>query len=241
MGIEQLREKFDQHLKQIIIAAFVLTFSVGFVAGRVSLNKEAMCSGGIELSADLAEGGKGSDDDNEGQGAKEGAVKECAIPVDVRGAVVNPGVYCLPSESSVLNDAVVLAGGVNLNSYAFKYVSQSINFAQPVKPGEKVYIPFQDDVVCEKKKAVENPSSTVASAQSGSGTQKDYNDTSYKNAACINLNSATKEELDTLAGVGASIAQKIIDARPFAKIEDIKNVSGIGDAMYEKIKEEICL
>jgi competence protein ComEA len=49
------------------------------------------------------------------------------------------------------------------------------------------------------------------------------------------------EELETLNGVGPSTAQKIIDGRPYTKIEDLLNVSGIGEATLNKFKDSICL
>jgi competence protein ComEA len=60
----------------------------------------------------------------------------------------------------------------------------------------------------------------------------------------ISINTATLQELDTLPGIGPSIAQRIIDYRsvtPFSTIEQIKEVKGIGDKMFEKIKDLICL
>lgn len=80
------------------------------------------------------------------------------------------------------------------------------------------------------------------------------NNTTYivsKNKGCINntndkinINKASCEELMTLTGIGEVIANKIIEYRshtPFKKLEDIKNVSGIGDAIYEKIKDFITI
>ena len=65
------------------------------------------------------------------------------------------------------------------------------------------------------------------------------------NNSLVNINSASLEELQTLPGVGASKAEKIISYReengPFNTIEDIKNVSGIGDALYEKFKDYITI
>ena len=60
----------------------------------------------------------------------------------------------------------------------------------------------------------------------------------------ISLNSATKEELQTLPGIGPSIAQRIIDYREsstFQTLEQIKDVKGIGEALFNKIKDKICL
>lgn len=60
----------------------------------------------------------------------------------------------------------------------------------------------------------------------------------------ISINAATKEELDALAGIGPAIAQRIVDYRkstPFQSLEELKQVKGIGDKLYDKIKDAICL
>nr|WP_300939992.1 helix-hairpin-helix domain-containing protein [uncultured Dubosiella sp.] len=63
-------------------------------------------------------------------------------------------------------------------------------------------------------------------------------------ARLVSINTATSEELQTLSGIGPAMAQRIIDyrqAQPFQTLEEIKNVKGIGEKMFEKIKEHICL
>ena len=65
-----------------------------------------------------------------------------------------------------------------------------------------------------------------------------------KGIKLISLNSATKEELQTLPGIGPSIAQRIIDYREsstFQTLEQIKDVKGIGEALFNKIQDKICL
>ena len=65
-----------------------------------------------------------------------------------------------------------------------------------------------------------------------------------KEIKLISINSATKEELQTLPGIGPSIAQRIIDYRQentFQILEQIKDVKGIGEALFNKIKDKICL
>ena len=57
----------------------------------------------------------------------------------------------------------------------------------------------------------------------------------------ISINNASQAELESLSGVGPSTAQKIINGRPYGKLEDLMNVSGIGQVTYDKLKDGICL
>jgi competence protein ComEA len=169
----------------------------------------------------------------------------CPIKVDVSGAVRNPGVYCL-KEGSVIQDAVDIAKGFN-TAYGYKYISRKINLAYELKDNQKIYFPFKEDLVCElqpfspdvEKEEVVTEENKVEEDVKGSTDTKE--DEKEEENVCINLNTATKEQLIQLTGVGESTAKKIMDARPFEKVEDILNVSGIGDATFEKIKDDICL
>lgn len=169
--------------------------------------------------------------------------ESCSIYVDVSGALKEPGVYCLPVNSLII-DAVNKAGGFT-NNIAYKYVSRKINLAQKVVNNQKIYFPFQEEMECkeisflpaveESKIAIEN--SGIISNNSESNNNQENNDTSQ----CININSATTAQLETLNGVGAATAQKIISGRPYQQIEDITNVQGIGTTLFNKIKDKICI
>ena len=124
-----------------------------------------------------------------------------------------------------------------------------INLAYPLEDGMKIYIPTKEET--EVNKNNENtPAESYVNASSGgvnskettNSTQRNTSDTSSKK---VNINTATQEELDTLPGIGPSIASKIIDYREqngkFNSIEEIKEVSGIGEAKYEKIKDSITI
>ena len=144
------------------------------------------------------------------------------IYVDVGGEVKNPSVVELPDGSRV-TDAITAAGGLTEQAYL-----TDINRAAFVSDGEKIYIPSQ---VSE----LEDDGLSVGEG-GGGGTAKSSD-------GRININTADSTQLQELTGVGPATAEKIIDYRKqngrFQSIEDIKNVSGIGDKTYEKLKDHI--
>jgi competence protein ComEA len=142
------------------------------------------------------------------------------VRVYVSGAVATPGVYTLPPRSLV-NDALKAAGGASADADLDR-----INLAQEVRDQQHIHVPHKGEP--EQNQPV--PTSPPGGAATP-GAKK------------ININTATLDELDTLPKIGPSIAQRIMDYRtkngPFKKIEDLKNVSGIGDATFETIKDLI--
>lgn len=155
------------------------------------------------------------------------------ICVDVSGAVKNAGVYCMKDGSRIV-DALKKAGGF-VNDSAYKYISMNINLSAKLQDNSKLYIPYIKDLYCESIE-FELPQKIERVIQPIEVPTEEEETTT-----CVNINSASKDGLDSLPGIGPSTAQKIIDARPFTSIEDIKNVSGIGDSTYEEIKELICV
>ena len=153
------------------------------------------------------------------------------IVVHVSGAVRNEGIVEL-KEKSRIADAIEMVGGVTEDAYM-----KDINLATILEDGMKIYIPTKEEV--EKQR--ENTNDSVSKDtnldiyNNGSNTRKKNNK--------VNINTATKEELDTLPGIGESTANKIISYREekgdFKSIEEIKEVSGIGDSKYEQIKNLI--
>lgn len=165
-----------------------------------------------------------------GSGDEESLAKEQAviseqepvpimIMVDVGGEVVNPMVVEL-EEGSRVEDAIKAAGGVTGNADLTE-----INRADFLEDGDKILIPSK-----------QQDGSSYDGGVKGNGYSV-YSDSR------ININTAGSEELQMLDGVGPATAQKIIDYREangsFKKIEDIKNVSGIGDKTFEKFKDDI--
>ena len=138
------------------------------------------------------------------------------VYVDIKGAVVKPGVYKLEDEKRVL-DAIQLAGGFQTDADQTK-----INLAARVTDEMILYIPRIGEVL---------------QSQTGLPTNSEMD------AGKININTATSLELESLPGIGAAKAASIITFReqngPFKEIEDLVNVSGIGDKSFEKLKDQI--
>ena len=139
------------------------------------------------------------------------------IVVHITGAVPRPGVYALPQGARV-QDGISAAGG-----FLAEAEKTNINLAQSLEDGEKLDVPFIEGA----SPVLATPVPEVVSSTT----------------ELVNINTASIAELDTLPGIGPTTAQKIIDYRdqngPFLNIEDIVNVSGIGPASYERLKDLI--
>ncbi len=139
--------------------------------------------------------------------------------VDISGEVKNPGVYQV-KKGTRLVDLIEKAGGLTQKANL-----DAINQASFVEDGSKIIIPSKDGSSESSGETGETSSGITATGK-------------------VNINQASQDELMTLPGVGAVIAQRIIEYRSanrFGSIEDIKNVKGIGDATYEKLKDLIAV
>lgn len=165
--------------------------------------------------------------------------------IDIKGAVVNPGVYEIEEGKKVI-DVIQLAGGFSENAD-----SSLINLAKMVS-NEMVIIVYTTEEVKkvqeeEIAKVVDNQCICPAIKNDACLIQEEETKTEeqvkteIKNK--ININIASLEELQTLTGIGESKAEAIIKYREehgtFQKIEELLEVSGIGEALYEKIKDDI--
>ena len=150
-----------------------------------------------------------------------GQVSETEIYVHVCGSVKKPGVYRLHSGART-QEAVDAAGG-----FSEKANQTAWNLAEVLQDGMQIYIPSKD----EAKEALkeEQSSGKVSSASQREDT--------------VNINTASKEELVALPGIGESRAAAIIAYREekgsFTSIEEVKNVAGIGDGIFNRIKDLI--
>ncbi len=143
------------------------------------------------------------------------SVVEQTVMIDVAGAVVNPGVYSLPLNARVF-EAIKAAGGLKKGADA-----SDVNQARILKDGEQIYI---------------YPTSQSFTSSSGSKI------TVRKNGP-IMINRASVKEFESLDGIGPVLANRIVAFRkingPFAAIEDLMKVPGIGSSTFAKFKEKL--
>ena len=156
------------------------------------------------------------------------------IIVHITGEVRNWGVIELDIGSRVI-DAVNKAGGFTENAD-----TEKINLAYELSDGIKIYIPSKNET---EENIITTPKYIVT--DSGEDIIMGEKEMEENKKVLVNINQATQTELETLPGIGPSIALKIITYREengeFLNIEDIKNVSGIGENKFKNIKELICV
>ncbi|CAH0135317.1 MULTISPECIES: helix-hairpin-helix domain-containing protein [Priestia] len=142
------------------------------------------------------------------------------VMVDIKGAVQKPGVYQLPKDARV-KDALAQAGGATKEADL-----RQLNLASKLQDEMAVYIPAAGEEI---------PPSSPVSSISSSGTSNDQ--------PLVNINTANTDELQTLNGIGPSKASAIVSYREenglFQTVEDLGQVSGIGEKSLEKIKAQI--
>lgn len=171
-------------------------------------------------------------EENTNENKIEDEIKE--IVVHITGAVKKEGIVYLKEGDRII-DAIKKAGGETKNAD----LSQ-VNLAYVLADGQKIYIPNKNERIDEF--IIEAGTGTTANlSQANTGATKNAGNNTVTSK--VNINTADEVELDSLPGIGPSIAKKIVDYRnengKFNNIEDIKNVSGIGDAKYEDIKNYI--
>ncbi len=173
--------------------------------------------------------------------------KTCKIHVDVGGALKKPGVFCL-DEGSMIIDAITKAGGFS-SDVAYRFVARKMNLSQLLVDNQKLYIPYEEEMECKlvsflpQSKEVEQIINNSTNQDMFTSDEDDSDDTSDGDSdeSCVNINTASLEQLETLSGVGPAMAQKIVAGRPYSKIEDLLNVSGVGDSTFSKFKDKICI
>lgn len=155
------------------------------------------------------------------------------VYVDIKGSVKKPGVYQV-SADSIVWDIVNLSGGFTKNAY-----TKNINLSQKVKDEMVIYVFSKNEMLKMNENVKTDTTCTTNVINYDNCITIEKNETS---TVLVNINTASKEELMNVSGIGASKADSIIAYRiktPFSKIEDIMNVSGIGESLFDKIKKYI--
>lgn len=157
------------------------------------------------------------------------------ISIYICGEVTNPGIYEAP-KGVILNDIIEDAGGFTEDASV-----NNINLVYQITCNMSVYIPsrFEIEGGFTGGDIIRQDGVYVWGNNSGGGT-----DNGSTGTLMVNINTASVEELRCLPGIGEVTAQAIADYRkntPFTAIEDIKNVTGIGDSKYNRIKDYICV
>ncbi len=167
----------------------------------------------------------------------EGSLKEeetASLYVDISGAVLHPGVYELPSDNRIFH-AIAAAGGLTEAAEV-----RCINQADPLYDGEKIYIYTREEAESlggwmELLNGSDSGGKEISAGGSGQSTEQQ--------TGKVNLNTADKSQLMSLAGVGEARANAILAYREtngaFSGIEEIMNVSGIKEGLYEQIRDYI--
>lgn len=180
-------------------------------------------------------------DENEINEAKESKIgikeNKKTVTVHVIGEVNSPGVVTLEEGSRII-DAINSAGGKTEEADLTK-----VNLAYVIEDGVQIYIPS----INETSKLSENGEEAIEYMTDGPGEgiiiSSASQDKEDEKQVMVNINTANSEKLQTLPGIGESIATKIIEYREqngkFKTIEDLKNVSGIGESKFNNIKDKI--
>lgn len=207
----------------IVIVAIVAIISYYFIFDRKEewLNNQEQ---NLEIKEEIKTNDQIENNSNEQQ-----LEKNENIIVHVSGAVNKEGIVELKNNSRII-DAIDKAGGLKDEADI-----TNINLAYIIEDGMKIHIPSKE----------EKESTIIVESNIDSGTVEQSNEIKSNNnkKLKININTATKTDLETLPGIGESTALKIIEYRKkkgkFKLIEDIKQVNGIGENKFNKIKELI--
>ena len=153
--------------------------------------------------------------------------------VHICGAVVKPGVYEVAAGSRVF-ELLELAGG-----FSDEAATDAVNLAMAVSDGSQIQIPTIEQA------AEQGEQPWVTYAGGGSGDTTSVNGASSTLTGLVNINTASSAELMTLPGIGQAKADSIIAYRSekgkFTRIEDIMQITGIKEGVFEKIKDRICV
>lgn len=203
----------------IAMASGLAMASFGGASGGVTFERTDGASSSAGSGSDDGANDQDSDDDS-----PEASV-DTEVYVDVGGAVASPGVYRLKDGARVAQ-AIDAAGGLTLDADV-----TGLNRASKVADGQKIYVPKVGEQTVTAGDGADGGAAASPGVSNATGL--------------VNINTASASELQTLSGIGPSMAQSIIDERTkngaFASVDDLMRVSGIGEKKLAKIKDCICV
>ena len=224
-------EKINLKQKIIIITSIsVIVVAIGIISFYTFIkNQETEVD--LEQLVDITQG-ENSIKQNEANEENSNQIKEEQkeiIIVHITGEVKNTGIIILEKGARIV-DAIKKAGGETKEADL-----NEVNLAYELQDGQQIYIP-------NKKDKTKNEGKMYITSESGNNVIKQESSNSNKGVnKKVNINIANQSELETLPGIGESIASRIIEYREqngkFQKIEDLQNVKGIGDSKFAKIKD----
>jgi competence protein ComEA len=135
--------------------------------------------------------------------------------VEVSGAVVKPGVYRLAHDARII-DAIEAAGGFGPRVDMAR-ADLALNLAAPIHDGEELHVPSRDDA---------SPPAASSGAVAPGGAS----------GGLVDLNTATEGQLDALPGIGPATVAKIVAARPFATVDELRSKGVVGEKTLEKLR-----
>lgn len=221
-------DNLTKNQKRILIV-IIIVVSIGFIYyiyNKIGKNENIDLDENILVTNNLAQ-----------EDSKNTQYEEELVIVHITGSVKNPGIVKL-QQGSRIEDAIQSAGGLTENADISK-----VNLAYVLEDGIKIRIPSLDEEGIEEDDILIEGSGENVIQETDTNININSNTTSKSTNKTININKATEIELQTLPGIGGSLASKIIEYREqngkFSSIEDIKNVNGIGESKYNNIKDLI--
>lgn len=201
-----------------------------------SVQSETAADGEAATTGEVS-GAPGNDAADAGS-EPEQAAQSGNISIYICGAVNSPGVYEM-SSGGILNDVIEMAGGFREDA-----ADEYIDLVYVVRGNMSVYIPTLAEIEAEGYDSWGNSEIYFRSGEEEAQAGEQGQSGEDTNSGLVNINTATREQLMTLPGIGEATADAIISYRettPFQRTDDIMNVSGIGESKYNRIKDLICV
>ncbi len=260
--LDRLKRKAKGNIFRFLLMAVTLVICVFMFLGdrkkdsgdlKITTKKEVSAESVDDESRSVEKDSGNTSEDDSGNGRLSGIPDDSAgvassivgeetasdsgrLCVYVCGAVVNEGVYELPPDSRV-SDALRMAGG-----YSDEALKGYVNLAEKLNDGERIYIPNKIEID-DLNILIDQDASASKGASKGASEEETETGSKSSEDGMVNINTADAETLQTLPGIGETKATEIIAYRDehgaFGSIEDIKNVSGIGEGTFSRISSRI--